>query len=92
MEDLEVLKQEDHRVLSEYDSLAEMMSTKGWSILEKILKEEFQKQVKQLQTVPMLPENLSILTLAQAQVKGIQYIFDVLDEYKRQREAILEQE
>lgn len=80
---------EDKRILEESDALNDLIASNGWRVLDKILKEEFERQMKQLQIIPMLPENLSKLTLAQAHVKGIQYIYDVIENYKRQREQIL---
>lgn len=85
MDDLE-------KFLEECERLIEMTRTEGWKILERKLKEEELAQLRALSEIPMLPENFNQLTLAQAQVKGIRYVFDMLDNYIQSKEQVLKEQ
>ncbi len=70
------------KFLEECERLIEMTRTEGWKLA----------QLRALSEIPMLPENFNQLTLAQAQVKGIRYVFDMLDNYIQSKEQVLKEQ
>lgn len=82
----ELIQAEDEEVSRKWETLDATLKTEGWLMIEKALRDEMTRQTECLHSIPVLPENIPQLALAQSHIKGIKFIFDMIADMKLKKE------
>lgn len=76
----------------ECDLVAAMTATDGWEIIRSRLVALETAHTRSLLNIPIIPENLGEIALAQSKANACKMIFDIVDGFKNRRLEILRME